>query len=227
MIYLVEDDDSIRELVVYTLNNSGFTAQGFGKPGLFLKAFEPSKAELVILDIMLPEYDGLELLKKLRSQSAVDKVPVMMLTAKNTEYDKVIGLDLGADDYVSKPFGMMELVARVRALIRRRSNGTDENDTREYTVGKLSVCPSKYSVVGDEKNILLTHKEFELLCLLIKNKGIVFSRDKLLNSVWGYDFDGESRTVDMHIKTLRQKLGDCGNYIETIRGVGYRIGEKH
>ena len=224
MIYLVEDDSSIRELIVYTLNRSGFEAVGFEKPSEFLAAFSPENAELVILDIMLPEYDGLTLLKELRENALCADIPAMMLTAKSSEYDKVLGLDSGADDYLTKPFGMMELVARIRALIRRAAkNASDDNKT--YTFGEMKICPSKLSVSARGKEITLTHKEFEILTLFIENPGTVFTRDKLLSLVWGYDFNGESRTVDMHIKTLRQKLGDCGKYIETIRGVGYRLWE--
>lgn len=225
MIYLVEDDESIRELVIYTLKNSGFEAEGFSKPSEFLNSFNANKAQLIILDIMLPEYDGLTLLKKLRNDSKAKKTPIMMLTAKGTEYDKVLGLDLGADDYVTKPFGMMELVSRIKALIRRSKCDASESNV-EYKVGKLSVIPSKYSVISNGKDVVLTLKEFELLCLFIKNTGSVFTRDKLLNIIWGYDFNGESRTVDVHIRTLRQKLGDCGEYIETIRGIGYRMGDR-
>lgn len=225
MIYLVEDDESIRELIIYTLKNSGFEAEGFSKPSEFFNGFNADKAQLIILDIMLPEYDGLTLLKKLRNNSKIKDVPIMMLTAKGTEYDKVVGLDSGADDYMSKPFGMMELVSRIKALLRRAKGKTVE-DNIEYKVGDLSVCPSKYSVTAKGCDVTLTLKEFELLCLFIKNTGTVFTRDKLLNTIWGYDFDGESRTVDVHIRTLRQKLGDCGEYIETIRGIGYRMGAR-
>lgn len=225
MIYLVEDDNSIRELIAYTLTGSGMKTEGFESPGAFLKAFDPKSAELVILDIMLPEYDGLTLLKKLRSGSASKHVPVMMLTAKGTEYDKVIGLDAGADDYMTKPFGMMELVARVKALIRRYTHAAAD-DENTYTANKLTVIPAKYSVKANGRDVILTLKEFEMLCLFMKNRGTVFTRDKLLNQIWGYDFDGESRTVDVHIRTLRQKLGECGHYIETVRGIGYRMGEE-
>lgn len=225
MIYLVEDDSSIRELVVYTLNNSSLEAVGFEKPSDFFASLNPDNAQAVILDIMLPEYDGLQVLQKIRSSEKTKDIPVMMLTAKSTEYDKVIGLDSGADDYMTKPFGMMELVSRVKALIRRSGKG-EKNDSKTYSVGSLSVCPEKYTASSDGREQTLTRKEFELLCLLIENPGQVFTRDAILNKIWGYDFDGESRTVDMHIKTLRQKLGSNGEMIETVRGIGYKIGEK-
>lgn len=221
MIYFVEDDNSIRELVIYTLNNTGLEAVGFEKPSDFWRAMETSPPNLVLLDIMLPEEDGLEILKKLRSMSSTKKLPVMMLTAKGSEYDKVLGLDSGADDYVPKPFGMIELMARIKALLRR----TDENDVpSEHTLGSLYVCPSKHIVKVDGTGVSLTLKEFEMLCLLLENHDIVLTRDQILNRVWGYSFDGESRTVDVHIRTLRQKLGHAGDYIETVRGIGYKIG---
>ena len=221
MIYFVEDDNSIRELVIYTLNNSGLEAVGFEKPSDFWHAMESILPNLVLLDIMLPEEDGLEILRKLRSSALTKKLPVMMLTAKGSEYDKVLGLDSGADDYVPKPFGMIELMARIKALLRR----TDEGDTRsEHILGSLYVCPSKHIVKVDGQNVALTLKEFEMLCLLLDNHDIVLTRDQILNRVWGYSFDGESRTVDVHIRTLRQKLGHAGDYIETVRGIGYKIG---
>lgn len=225
MIYLVEDDKSIRELLVYTLNNSGLPANGFEKPSEFYRELRADDADLIILDIMLPECDGLTMLKNLRADEKTKHIPVMMLTAKGSEYDKVVGLDMGADDYMTKPFGMMELIARVKALLRRtKESGKNENGNT-LNIGCLSVIPSKYSVkVGGEK-VVLTLKEFDLLCLLLQNKGTVFTRDKLLNKIWGYDFDGESRTVDVHVRTLRQKLGKAGKYIETVRGIGYKIGD--
>ena len=223
MIYCLEDDNSIRELIIYTLNQSGMEAEGFSTPSAFWKAMAQMTPSLILLDIMLPEEDGLQILKKLRSNTGLSRIPVIMLTAKSTEYDKVVGLDLGADDYVSKPFGMMELISRIRALMRR--SGTEPAVT-EYQLGDLYVCPSRHIVrVGDE-TISLTLKEFELLCLLIENRGIVFSRDQILNRIWGYHFDGESRTVDVHVRTLRQKLKDCSKYIETVRGIGYCIREE-
>ena len=221
MIYFVEDDDNIRELVVYTLNNSGFKAEGFALPSDFWKAMEAQLPSMILLDIMLPQEDGLSILKKIRSNPFTKKLPVMMLTAKGSEYDKVIGLDTGADDYLPKPFGMMELIARVRALLRRTE--TEENEN-EYTVGNLYVCPQKHIVTVNSIPVVLTLKEFEILCTLLQNKGIVLTRDRLLNEIWGYSFDGENRTVDVHIRTLRQKLGSAGDLIQTIRGVGYKIG---
>lgn len=221
MIYLLEDDDSIRKLVVYTLCSQGFEAEGFDRPSAFLTAVERSVPDLVLLDIMLPEEDGLSILRKLRAKPALSKLPIIMMTAKDTEYDKVVGLDTGADDYIAKPFGMMELVARVRAVLRR----TDSVHTQsEFQFGPLYVCPAKHLVRVDGKDITLTLKEFELLSTLLENEGIVLTRDALLNQVWGYEFTGESRTVDVHVRTLRQKLGAAGNCIETVRGVGYKIG---
>lgn len=222
MIYFVEDDSSIRELVLYTLNNSGYEAQGFEKPSDFWRAMDRKQPQLIMLDIMLPEEDGLRILKKLRNASSTKRLPIIILTAKGTEYDKVIGLDSGADDYLSKPFGMMELIARIKALLRRTQ---DINiSSNEYDLGKLHVDTAQHLVTVDDKPITLTLKEFEMLCLLIKNQGVVLTRDQLLNKIWGYSFDGENRTVDVHIRTLRQKLGECGDYIETVRGVGYKIG---
>ena len=221
MIYFLEDDNSIRELVVYTMNSTGFEAVGFGKPAEFWAAMEKEVPSLVLLDIMLPEEDGLSILKKLRANPATKKLPVMMLTAKDSEYDKVLGLDSGADDYVPKPFGMMELMARIKALLRR--TGSQEPEEREYTLGKLYVSPSRHLVKVDGKEVSLTLKEFELLCFLLENDGMVLTRDKILARIWGYDFDGETRTVDVHVRTLRQKLGECGSLIETVRGVGYKI----
>ena len=221
MIYFLEDDNSIRELVVYTMNSTGFEAAGFSRPSEFWAAMEQELPSLVLLDIMLPEEDGLQILKKLRADPATKKLPVMMLTAKDSEYDKVLGLDSGADDYVPKPFGMMELMARVKALLRRA--GPQEPEDREYTLGKLYVSTSRHLVKVDGKEVSLTLKEFELLCFLLENDGMVLTRDKILARIWGYDFDGETRTVDVHVRTLRQKLGECGVLIETVRGVGYKI----
>lgn len=223
MIYLLEDDDSIRKLVVYALESAGYEAMGFERPSAFWKAIERSKPELVLLDIMLPEEDGLAVLKKLRSAAATRSLPVIMLTAKNTEYDKVIGLDNGADDFITKPFGMMELVARVRALLRRTAPESAGAKLLEH--GILCVSPEKHSVKVDGKEIALTYKEFEMLCVLLENRGVVMTRDMLMDRVWGSEFDGENRTVDVHIRTLRSKLGDAGKYIETVRGIGYKIGE--
>ena len=222
MIYLVEDDKSIRELLVYTLNNSGLPANGFEKPSEFYRELRADDADLIILDIMLPECDGLTMLKNLRADEKTKHIPVMMLTAKGSEYDKVVGLDTGADDYMTKPFGMMELIARVKALLRRTKE-PEKDDGNTLNIGCLSVIPSKYSVkVGGEK-VVLTLKEFELLKLFLEHPGRVFSRDQLLERIWSTDYVGETRTVDVHIGTLRTKLGQCGEYIRTVRGVGYRM----
>lgn len=223
MIYILEDDTSIRELVNYTLNNSGLEAEGFSKPSLFWKRINEALPDLVLLDIMLPEEDGLSILKKIRSNPETENLPVIILTAKVTEYDKVVGLDGGADDYISKPFGMMELVSRVKAILRRVKK-TEDNTDEFYELGDLYVNPAKHIVKVCGENVTLTIKEFNLLCLMIKKQGFVFSRDQLLYEIWGYEYDGESRTVDVHIRTLRQKLGKCGSLIETVRGAGYRIG---
>ncbi len=220
MIYLLEDDSGIRNFVTYALNNSGLETEDFELPSAFWKAMEEKLPDLILLDIMLPEEDGLSILRKIRSISATERLPVIMLTAKSTEYDKVEGLDSGADDYVSKPFGIMELLSRVRALLRRTAeNNTEKNS---LSVGKICIYPSKHEVLSDGVKINLTLKEYELLLWLVKNKGEVYSRDTLLQKIWGYDFSGESRTVDVHIRTLRSKLGDGGDIIKTIRGVGYK-----
>lgn len=223
MIYLLEDDDNIRSFVIYALNNSGFEAEGFSHPKDFWKALDKKTPELLLLDIMLPDEDGLQILSKLRKKCETKNLPIIMLTAKTTEYDKVIGLDSGADDYIAKPFGTMELISRIRALLRRTKDGADNG---EYLCGKLYICPSKHIIKADGEDIALTLKEYELLLLMMKNSGKVFTRDQLLSEIWGYNFDGESRTVDVHIRTLRSKLGDCGRYIETVRGIGYRFNSK-
>ena len=220
MIYFLEDDSSIRELVIYTLLQSGMEAKGFEKPSLFWKGLAAKKPDLVLLDIMLPEESGLEVLKKLRNHPETSHLPVIMLTAKDSEYDKVVGLDSGADDYLSKPFGMMELTARIRAMLRRTKGG----EPKDYHYKDLYISPARHVVRVKEEEVNLTYKEFEVLQLLMENRGIVFTRQQLLDRIWGYDFDGETRTVDVHIRTLRQKLKECGSYIETIRGVGYRMG---
>ncbi len=220
MIYLIEDDDSIRDLVVYTLNTMGFQTEGFARPSLFWKAMEEALPELVLLDIMLPEEDGLTVLRKLRAHPNACSLPIIMLTAKGTEYDRVYGLDQGADDYIPKPFGMMELVARIRALLRR----TRPRQEDIYVLENLYVCPSKHQVRVDGKDVELSLKEYELLCRLLSAPDTVLTRDRLHNDIWGYDFDGESRTVDVHIRYLRQKLGSAGDLIKTVRGIGYKIG---
>lgn len=220
MIYLVEDDNNIRELVIYTLQSTGFEAVGFDRPSLFFNALETEKPELILLDIMLPEEDGLSILSKLKSNAKTAEIPVIMLTAKGSEIDKVKGFELGADDYIAKPFGMMELVARVKARLRSKKEKTQR---AEYNIGKLYVSLEKHDVKVDGKSVILTLKEFETLCMLLENRHTVLTRDQILNRIWGYSFDGESRTVDVHIRTLRQKLGTVGDIIETVRGVGYKI----
>lgn len=225
MIYFLEDDNSIREMVVYTLNSYGLEAVGFERPSLFWKAMEKGAPSLLLLDIMLPEEDGLSVLHKLRSSPETARMPVLILTAKGSEYDKVIGLDSGADDYLVKPFGIMELVSRIKALMRRAGEEIDRQ-TNEYTVGGLYVNTAKHIITVQGEDVALTNKEYSMLCLFLEHPGIVFSRDQLLNKIWGYSFDGESRTVDVHIRTLRTKLGVCGNLIETVRGIGYKFGSE-
>ena len=219
MIYLLEDDDSIRELVIYTLNSQGMEARGFARPSAFWEAMGEQTPSLALLDVMLPEEDGISVLKKLRASAHTARLPIIMLTAKGTEYDKVLGLDAGADDYVTKPFGMMELLSRIRALLRR----TERNDAL-YRCGQLTVDPGSHTVLVGDREVALTQKEFEVLYLLLKNNGQVLSRERLIEDVWGYAFTGESRTVDVHVRTLRQKLGEAGACIETVRGYGYKIG---
>ena len=221
MIYFLEDDNNIRNFVIYALNNTGFDAEGFDHPDKFWRAMKQKKPDLLLLDIMLPGEDGISILQKLRSNSTTKDLPIIMLTAKGTEYDKVVGLDSGADDYVAKPFGTMELISRIKALLRRTEKH-EEND--EYTIGELYLCPARHIVKVDGNDITLTYKEFELLSLLLRNKGVVLTRDDILTCIWGYEFDGESRTVDVHIRTLRSKLGSAGRFIETVRGIGYKIG---
>ena len=222
MIYCVEDDDNIRELEVYTLRATGFEAEGFADGASFFEALEKEIPELVLLDIMLPDEDGLSILRKIRGRRSTSEIPIILATAKGSEYDKVKGLDGGADDYLAKPFGMMELVSRVKAVLRRAG--------RAPKLSLLSAGPIQLDVeerrvyVGDQE-VVLTLKEFDLLQYLLENKGRVLTRDQLLSKIWGYDFDGETRTVDVHIRTLRQKLGTASNYIETIRGVGYKMEE--
>lgn len=222
MIYLLEDEASIRKLVVYTLNSAGFQTEGFATAEAFWKAMGEKLPRLALLDIMLPDEDGLNVLKKLRASPPTAKLPVIMLTAKDTEYDKVVGLDLGADDYLPKPFGMMELIARVRSLLRRTDQ--EEKPLEEYQLGDVFVSIPRHMVSVRGTVLTLTPKEFDILVFLLRNPGIVLSRDRIMSGVWGYDFDGESRTVDVHIRTLRQKLEPYGDLIETVRGVGYRIG---
>ena len=223
MIYFLEDDPSIRKLVIYTLNSQGMEAEGFELPSQFWAAMERQLPSLVLLDLMLPEEDGLHILKRIRAGASTARLPVILITAKGTEYDKVVGLDGGADDYIAKPFGMMELMARIRTALRH-AGGREEPET-VYRLGQLYADPGRHIVRDGERDVALTLKEFQLLCLLLEHRGTVFTRDQLLNTIWGYEFDGASRTVDVHIRTLRQKLGESGGCIETVRGVGYKIAE--
>lgn len=221
MIYIVEDDSNISELVVYTLKMTGFEAESFSCGEEFSEAMEKNLPELILLDIMLPGEDGITILKQIRSNVVTRKIPVIMLTAKGSEYDKVTGLDNGADDYVTKPFGMMELISRIKAVLRRYS---ESESGHKLFAGDIIVDTGKHKVYADGNEVVLTFKEFEMLCMLIESKGLVLSRNKLLESIWGYNFDGETRTIDVHVRSLRQKLGKSGNIIETVRGIGYRIG---
>ena len=220
MIYLVEDDDSIRKLVIYTLQSQSFEAAGFDSSKPFYEAIQQKLPELVLLDIMLPDEDGISILKQLRSTPATAHLPVIMLTARDTEYDRVEGLDAGADDYISKPFGMMELIARIRAVLRR-SNA--ENPLTAYQVGNLAVYRDRHEVLVAGEKIALTYKEFMLLQLMLENKERVMTREVLLDRIWGLGSERENRTLDVHIRTLRSKLGPAGSYIQTVRGVGYRL----
>ena len=221
MIYCVEDDANIRELVAYTLQTMGFEAKEIEDGKALKKALAVELPELILLDIMLPGEDGLTLLKQLKADTLTRNIPVIMVTAKEAEFDKVRGLESGADDYITKPFGMMEFVARVKAVLRRCSR---QEEDKELRCGELILSVGKHQVCWKGQKIDLTRKEFELLQYLMENKGLVMTRNQILCHVWGYDFDGETRTVDVHVRTLRQKLGDAGNQIETVRGVGYRIG---
>jgi len=224
MIYCVEDDAGIRELVVYTLQNTGMEAHGFSDGAALTAALRGAKPDLILLDIMLPGEDGISILRRLRSLPDTAAIPVILLTAKNTEYDKVIGLDSGADDYIAKPFGMMELVARIRAVLRRSQDKLLSADSHPLTAGAISIDERAHMVCVSGRDIQLTLKEYQLLVLLMKNQGAVLTRDVLLENIWGYGSESETRTVDVHIRTLRQKLGDGGALIETVRGVGYRMG---
>ena len=222
MIYCVEDEASIRELVVYTLHATGYEAQGFADGKAFWAALEQELPELILLDIMLPGEDGLQILKRIRTNSRTADLPVIMVTAKGTEFDKVIGLDSGADDYIAKPFGMMELVSRVKALLRRTQK---TSAAATLACGNLVLNHDMHRVLVDGQEVALTYKEFELLEYLLENRGIVLTRDKILDRVWGIAAEVETRTLDVHIRSLRHKLGASGDLIETVRGVGYRIGE--
>lgn len=223
MIFCVEDDDAIRGLMIYTLNAAGFAAKGFTDSAGLFDALRTETPQLILLDIMLPGEDGLSILKRLRGQMATADLPVIMTTAKGTEYDKVIGLDLGADDYLAKPFGMMEMVSRVKAVLRR---AVPEQAEHQISVGGLTVNLDERIVTIDGERVTLTYKEFELLRLFLSRPGIAFTREQLLSDIWGTEYYGETRTVDMHIRTLRQKLGDYGAMIETVRNVGYRLEAK-
>jgi len=223
VIYCVEDDNGIRDLMIYTLNASGFEAKGFSQAEDFYKALNDETPELVMLDIMLPGEDGISILKTLRANNTTRELPVIMASARGMEYDKVLGLDLGADDYIAKPFGMMEMVSRVKAVLRR----CEPKKSESTKVGNIEIDNERHKVTVNGSEVVLTLKEFELLRLLCENTGVVFSRGKLLAKIWGVDFMGETRTVDVHIGTLRTKLGDAGEMIETVRGVGYRLEEQN
>ena len=220
MIFCVEDDIGIRDLMIYTLNAAGFEAKGLSCGDELFDAIQEERPQLIMLDIMLPGENGIEILKRLRGNTATMDIPVMMATAKGTEYDKVIGLDLGADDYLAKPFGMMEMVSRVRAVLRRTEH---KDGARILRVGNLMLKAGEHTVFADGERVSLTLKEYEILKRFMENLGLVFTRDQLLESVWHNGYVGETRTVDVHIATLRTKLGPCGDYIETVRGVGYRM----
>ena len=218
MIWCVEDDASIRDIEVYALNSTGLAAEGFADGAAFWQALQQTQPELVVLDVMLPEIDGIELLRRMKADAALREIPVIMATAKGAEYDKIQGLDLGADDYLAKPFGVMELVSRVKAVLRR----CRPQPAAVLRCGGLVVDEQEHTVTADGVRVVLTYKEYQLLRLFLSHPGTAFTRDQLMEQVWGMDFYGESRTVDMHIRTLRQKLGDYGEHIETVRSVGYR-----
>ena len=220
MIFCVEDDDAIRGLMLYALNTAGFEAEGFSDGAGLFAALQTELPDLILLDIMLPGEDGISILRKLRGRTATAGLPVIMATAKGTEYDKVTGLDLGADDYLAKPFGMMELVSRVKAVLRRY---TPAREQANLSVNDLHMDLTEHTVTAGGERVVLTRKEFELLRLFLSSPGVVFTREALLSAVWDTEFTGETRTVDMHIRTLRQKLGNYGAMIETVRGVGYRL----
>ncbi len=218
MIWCVEDDASIRDIEVYALNSTGLAAEGFADGAAFWQALQKTQPELVVLDVMLPEIDGIELLRRMKADAALREIPVIMATAKGAEYDKIQGLDLGADDYLAKPFGVMELVSRVKAVLRR----CRPQPAAVLRCGGLVVDEQEHTVTADGVRVVLTYKEYQLLRLFLSHPGTAFTRDQLMEQVWGMDFYGESRTVDMHIRTLRQKLGVYGEHIETVRSVGYR-----
>ena len=220
MIWCVDDDNTIREIEVYTLTQTGFEARGFADGISMLEALKTEIPELIILDIMMPGMDGLEVLSQIRSETAYKNIPVIMATAKGTEMDKISGLNSGADDYLVKPFGVMEMVARVKAVLRRT---VKEDSSLDITVGKIILKENEHMVIANGEKVELTHKEFAMLKLFMQNVGMVFSRDKLMSEIWGMDYIAETRTVDMHIKTLRQKLGTAGGQIKTVIGVGYKL----
>ena len=221
MIYLLEDDQNIRDFTIYAAESAGYEIRGFALPSEFRTAVETQTPDVVLLDIMLPEESGLSVLRWLRGNPATRMLPIMMLSARSTEYDKVLGLDSGADDYLTKPFGVMELLSRIRALLRRTAAASSEDET--LCCGGILLSTARHLVSVRDEEIVLTSKEFDLLAMLMRNQGIVLSRERILQSVWGYDYTGESRTVDVHIRTLRAKLGVAGNTVETVRGVGYRF----
>ncbi|MEA5026893.1 Phosphate regulon transcriptional regulatory protein PhoB [bioreactor metagenome] len=223
MIYCVEDDINIRELIIYTLNNTGFKASGFQSGSEMFKELNHDKPELILLDIMMPNENGIEILKSLRNNPETRHIPVIMLTAKSNEYDKVIALDYGADDYVTKPFGMMELISRIKAVLRRTS---DKSERDVLNFHGITIDERRHEVLINGELVDLTVKEFELLSALVKSANLVLTRDVLLEKIWGYTFDGETRTIDVHIRSLRKKLGKYGDYIETVHGIGYKIGKK-
>lgn len=220
VIYIVEDDKNISEIESYALKNSGYTVDTFENAKTFWNRVQDRKPDLVLLDVMLPDSDGIEVLKKMRRNPDTRRVPVIMVTAKSSEIDKVKGLDNGADDYITKPFGIMELISRVKAILRRINQDEEE---KQLVFQNITLDCEKRQVTLDGENCELTYKEFELLKLFLQNAGIVMTRETIMEKVWGIDFEGESRTLDMHIKTLRQKLGDAGKHIKTVRNVGYRI----
>ena len=222
MIWCVEDDPSIREIEVYALNSTGLEARGFADGAEFWEALQKDTPDLVLLDVMLPGEDGVSILKRLRADERWREIPVIMATAKGTEFDKVQSLDLGADDYITKPFGMMEMVSRVKAVLRRSQ---PKQAVSSLKLKGLTLDEAQHTVTIDGQRVVLTYKEYELLKYLLNNKGMALTRENIIINVWGYDFEGESRTVDMHIKTLRQKLGEAGAVIKTVRNVGYRVGE--
>lgn len=224
MIYYVEDDDNIREVVVYTLKHSGFESKGFSSGKDFISICENEIPELILLDIMLPEIDGLTILKQIKSSTLLKNIPVIMVTAKTGELNTVIGLDSGADDYIQKPFSMLELVSRIKAVLRRTKDIEPKNFTKEF--GKFFIDENKHLVQFENKDIDLTNKEFELLLYLVRNEDIVITRERLLEEVWGYSFSGDTRTIDVHVKSLRQKLMGAEEFIQTVRGVGYKFSYK-